>query len=180
MLAGPDQSVCGRFAVRSIVSIRRPCTACRTTLCGGQSDGIEACPWHRGVPNGNPKNSDETSSGESGPPCGVPVSLAVTRPSCIMPACRNRRMRPSTRLSCTVRATRAISTSWLTRSKNFSKSMSTTHRRPAADHIEEKAHLLNCFGRPGSIRRARKKEVGYSCSPFVRTSTLHSTTKPSL
>jgi hypothetical protein len=39
------------------------------------------------------------SSGDSGPPCGVPSVLAVTMPSCIIPASRNRRISFNTRTS---------------------------------------------------------------------------------
>ena len=57
---------------------------------------------------------------------GVPSSTERTRPSTITPALRNARMSLSTRLSATRAATRAIRPSWLTRSKNFSRSRSTT------------------------------------------------------
>src|SRR3954469_4270234 len=57
--------------------------------------------------------------GVIGPPCGVPSSTGRTRPSSITPALRQARMNLSTRLSDTRAATRAISLSWLTRSKNF-------------------------------------------------------------
>src|SRR5208337_2599274 len=46
--------------------------------------------------------------GESGPPCGVPSSTGLTKPSSITPALRNARMSLSTRLSDTRAATRAI------------------------------------------------------------------------
>ena len=48
----------------------------------------------------------------------------------MIPLCRYRRINLSIRLSLILRATRAISTSWLTLSKNFSRSISTTQRRP--------------------------------------------------
>ena len=51
-------------------------------------------------------------------------------PPSMIPLCRYRRINLSIRLSLILRATRAISTSWLTLSKNFSRSISTTQRRP--------------------------------------------------
>ena len=74
------------------------------------------------------------SSGDNGPPCGVPSVVGDTKPASMTPASRYRLTSLSTRLSFTVRATRAISTSWFTRSKNFSRSMSTTHRLPPATY----------------------------------------------
>src|ERR1035438_552833 len=59
------------------------------------------------------------SSGDNGPPCGVPSSTGPTSPLSIPPAVRNARINLSTLLSATRRATAAISFSWLTRSKNF-------------------------------------------------------------
>src|SRR5271168_4514364 len=55
--------------------------------------------------------------GESGPPCGVPSSTGLTKPSSITTALRKARMSLSTRLSDTRAATRAIKPSI---SKNFS------------------------------------------------------------
>src|SRR6266850_3253614 len=46
--------------------------------------------------------------GVSGPPCGVPSSTGLTKPSSITPDLRNARMSLSTRLSVTRAATRAI------------------------------------------------------------------------
>ena len=68
--------------------------------------------------------------GVSGPPCGVPSFRPWITPPTITPASRYRRSKCRSRLSFTILATRAISTSWLTRSKNFSKSKSTTKRYP--------------------------------------------------
>lgn len=72
------------------------------------------------------------SSGDNGPPCGVPSVRPVVTPSTINPACRLRRINRKTRLSPTLRATRAISTSWLTRSR---KQRQTTHRRDTPDSV---------------------------------------------
>src|SRR5262249_28387058 len=63
-----------------------------------------------------------------GPPCGVPSSTALTNPFSMTPACRNARISFSMRLSLILSASFAIRRSWFTRSKNFSKSRSTTHR----------------------------------------------------
>lgn len=52
----------------------------------------------------------------------------VTKPPSIIPACRCRRIRSRMRLSSIRRASRDIRMSWSTRSKNFSKSISTTQR----------------------------------------------------
>jgi len=90
------------------------------------------------------------SSGDSGPPCGVPSVLALTTPSCIIPAARNRRISFSTRTSSTRRATRDISTSWFTRSKNFSRSMSTTQRLPSP------MYACACFTACAAERPGRK------------------------
>ena len=72
------------------------------------------------------------NSGEIGDPCGVPCSLAIQAPSAITPACRKHRISPSTRLSLIRRAGRAISASCWTRSKNASRSTSTTHAASSA------------------------------------------------
>lgn len=66
------------------------------------------------------------NSGDSGPPCGVPSVTDLTRPASITPAFRNLRISDGKRLSDTRFAIRLISTSWFTRSKNFSRSRSTT------------------------------------------------------
>jgi hypothetical protein len=70
--------------------------------------------------------------GVLGPPCGVPSSTGLTSPFSITPDSRNARINLSILLSLTRRAIAAISLSGLTRSKNFSKSRSTTQRLPAA------------------------------------------------
>ena len=57
-----------------------------------------------------------------------------TIPSAIMPASRYRRISCSTRPSPIFFASLLISRSWLTRSKNFSRSMSTTQRLPCATY----------------------------------------------
>src|SRR5206468_12559287 len=70
--------------------------------------------------------------GESGPPCGVPSTLGLTNPFSITPAFKNARMSFNSRLSRTRLAICPINLSWLTRSKNFSKSRSTTQPQPPA------------------------------------------------
>jgi hypothetical protein len=69
--------------------------------------------------------------GESGPPCGVPSSVGSSRPPIITPDVRNLRISFSTRLSLIRVASRARRRSWLTRSKNFERSISTTYLNPA-------------------------------------------------
>ena len=61
------------------------------------------------------------------PPCGVPSSTGLC-PFPITPDSRMARISLSILLSLTRRAIAAISLSWLSRSKNFSKSRSTTQR----------------------------------------------------
>lgn len=61
-----------------------------------------------------------------------PFFPVCATPSIITPAVRYRRITRRRRLSPIRRATRAISTSWFTRSKNFSRSISTTKRYPAS------------------------------------------------
>ena len=97
------------------------------------------------------------SSGDNGPPCGVPsVVDDTTRPASMTPASRYLLTSLSTRLSFTVRATRAISTSWFTRSKNLSRSMSTTHRLPRARLVDQvdnfMAQMLEDMGELGLSR----------------------------
>ena len=70
--------------------------------------------------------ADWIAAATAGPPCGVPSSVGPTSPSSITPEFRNPRISFSIRLSLILRATRPISTSWFTRSKNFSRSRSTT------------------------------------------------------
>src|SRR5713226_8344695 len=67
------------------------------------------------------------SSGDSGPPCGVPSSLAITTPSTIAPRRKNFPINPSTLLSRMVVPSRPIRMSWLTWSKE-----TTTHYPPSA------------------------------------------------
>src|SRR5439155_20652765 len=55
------------------------------------------------------------STGERGPPCGVPSSLGLTSPFSITPACKNARISFSKRLSLTLSAIFASNRSWLTR-----------------------------------------------------------------
>src|SRR6266446_3755362 len=57
------------------------------------------------------------SRGEATPPCGVPVSVWVTSPSSITPACSHLRIRRMTRRSPTRCSTKRINHSWLTASK---------------------------------------------------------------
>ena len=59
---------------------------------------------------------------------------AMQTPSCISPASRKRRTIRSRRLSAIRRASRDIKMSWFTRSKNFSRSTSTTIPRPSATY----------------------------------------------
>src|SRR5262249_55428851 len=65
-------------------------------------------------------------------PCGVPSSVGPTNPCASTPAVRKPRISRSRRRSDTRLATSPIKMSWLTRSKNFSRSMSTTQPYPAA------------------------------------------------
>src|ERR1700730_2447534 len=57
------------------------------------------------------------STGERGPPCGVPSSAGLTSPFSITPARRNARISFSNRLSLTLSAIFASNRSWLARSK---------------------------------------------------------------
>ena len=68
------------------------------------------------------------SRGERDRLAASPLTLGLTNPFSITPAFRNARMSFSSRLSSTRLAIWPISLSWLTRSKNFSKSRSTTQR----------------------------------------------------
>ena len=72
------------------------------------------------------------SSGLNGPPCGVPSSFFTLTPFSMMPDSRYFRISPSTLLSLTFLATSDINLSWLTLSKNFSRSMSTVHWYPCS------------------------------------------------
>ena len=70
--------------------------------------------------------------GARGPPGGVPSVVGSMRPSRVStPAFRHRWIRVRTRRSCPRRRTRLSHTSWCTRSKNVSRSRSTTHVSPA-------------------------------------------------
>ena len=69
------------------------------------------------------------SKGDKGPPYGVPSVLTVAIPPSISPAFRYRRISFNTWPSPILCASRDIRMSWLTRSKNFSRSRSTTQRR---------------------------------------------------
>ncbi len=69
--------------------------------------------------------------GIAGPPCGLPSIRRMHTPLCIITACRNRRIIRSNRLSPIHLANRDIRMSWLTRSKNFSRSTSTTISYPS-------------------------------------------------
>src|SRR5690242_8406405 len=62
------------------------------------------------------------SKGDKAPPCGVPSSTGLISPPSITPAVRNARISFNNRLSLTLSAILAISLSWFTRSKNFSRS----------------------------------------------------------
>src|SRR5215813_9410528 len=66
------------------------------------------------------------NSGESGPPCGVPSSVGLTTPPSSTPVVKKPRTSFRRRLSVTRFATSPIRMSWFTRSKNFSRSISTT------------------------------------------------------
>jgi hypothetical protein len=69
-----------------------------------------------------------TAAATAARPAASPRPRLTHDSPAISPACRYLRMRSRMRLSFTRRATRDIKMSWLTRSKNFSRSMSTTHR----------------------------------------------------
>jgi hypothetical protein len=73
------------------------------------------------------------SSGLSGPPCGTPSSVLTTTPSGITTfAFSIFPISPSNSRSSTRLASRAINRWWFTRSKNFSRSISTTQWFPKA------------------------------------------------
>lgn len=74
--------------------------------------------------------------------------VAPTSPSANTPASRNPRISFRTRLSPTRLATRLIRMSWLTRSKNFSRSRSTTHVYPSSIYPCARATAI-CAERPG-------------------------------
>ncbi len=66
-------------------------------------------------------------------------------------------MSRSTRLSLIRRANRDIDTSWLTRLKNFSKSISTTQRRPLRTYSRAFEYRLLCAPlRTKAVARLRK------------------------
>ena len=76
------------------------------------------------------------SNGDNGEPCGTPSSFATTTPSGItILAFSNRPISTSSRRSGTRCASRDISRWWQTRSKNFSRSMSTTHPYPSCQML---------------------------------------------
>ena len=90
--------------------------------------------------NRSPRSSRSRSSssstrlagnGESVPPCGVPTRVGRTTPGSIAPACRKRRTIQRSRLSAMRAPSRLISRSWLTWSKNASRSRSTTQSYPS-------------------------------------------------
>jgi len=89
--------------------------------------------------------------GDSGPPCGVPSSAGLASPPSITPAFRKARMSLSTRLSVTRAATRAIKPSWLTRSKNFSRSKIN-------DDVVASA-MYRCAWAHGLVGRAPRSEA---------------------
>lgn len=72
------------------------------------------------------------SNGDNGPPCGPPSIFVFATPFTIVPAPRYLRTSLSIRLSHTRRFTHVIMMSWLTLSKNFSRSSSTHQLYPAA------------------------------------------------
>ena len=71
------------------------------------------------------------NNGDSGDPCGTPVAVGWRLSPTNTPARRYLPINRNTALSRTFRATRAIKASWLTRSKNFARSMSTATLEPA-------------------------------------------------
>src|SRR5690606_19355666 len=66
------------------------------------------------------------SRGLNGPPCGVPSVVFDTTPLIMTPDCKYLRINFSNGLSWILFASVLMSLSWLTLSKNFSKSISTT------------------------------------------------------
>jgi|ERR1019366_2943397 hypothetical protein len=76
-------------------------------------------------------SEDWPIKGRADHPEAYPRRGPRTPPPAIMPACKKRRMMRRRRLSPILRAIRDIRISWLTRSKNFSRSRSTTNSRPS-------------------------------------------------
>ena len=71
------------------------------------------------------------SNGDKFPPCGVPMTDSSYSSSIMIPLFRNFLISDTISPSLTFLMTRVISLSWLTLSKKFSKSMSTTHWNPS-------------------------------------------------
>jgi len=95
--------------------------------------------------------------GDSRPPSGVPSRRSITTPSAIIPASRYRRISLGTRWSSIFFASLPISPSCFTRSKNFSKSASTTTGRTLLDVV---ASAQDCV-----VRTAAKTEAeAVTCS----------------
>ena len=73
----------------------------------------------------------EISCGDKGPPRGNRSSVVSARPFSITPACRYLLINKRIFLSLTLHPNLDMRMSWLTLSKNFSKSISTTHSYPS-------------------------------------------------
>ena len=71
------------------------------------------------------------NNGDKFPPCGVPITDSLYSLSIIIPLTRNFLIKDTISPLFTFFMTRVISLSWCTLSKNFSKSMSTTHWNPS-------------------------------------------------
>src|SRR5882762_9577710 len=71
------------------------------------------------------------STGERGPPCGVPSSAGLTSPFSITPARKNARISFSNRLSLTLSAIFASNRSWLTRNTHGFRPKRSAQTDPA-------------------------------------------------
>jgi hypothetical protein len=122
------------------------------------------------------------SSGDSGPPCGVPSALLTWHPSGRMtPSRRNCPMSRSIRLSLTTRLTCAMRMSWFTWSKNLVMSMSTTHSLPSRACCCA-APMAPCALRPGRNPWLASLKCGSNSGPITWSSSCctkrSSTLKP--
>ena len=103
--------------------------------------------------------------GVSGPPCGVPSVRGTTNPSAHHPGFQIRAESASTPASSIRRCQPLISMSWLTRSKNFSRSTSTTQRcaraprTPARRPPDAHAPRTKAVAR---LREGRARSIGCS------------------
>src|SRR5215469_13321140 len=100
------------------------------------------------------------SSGESGPPCGVPSTLGLTNPFSITPAFKNARMSFSSRLSSIRLAICPISLSCETRSKKFLEVEINAPAVAFGDVLLCLSHrLMSRPSRPEPVAVIRKRQV---------------------